>query len=348
MDLRARIGRLLVVGIPGPELDAATREALEQLAVGGVVLFGRNVESPRQIRELTRGLHRLASRPLVSIDQEGGRVARLQAPFTRLPPAAAIGRAADTRLAHRIGTIIGRELASVGIDIDYAPVLDVDSNPENPVIGDRAFSPDAGEVSRLGVAMMNGLRAGGVIPCGKHFPGHGGTATDSHRELPCVRRSRAELEQVELAPFRAAVKAGIPMLMTAHVLYPALDRRRPATLSPRIVTSLLRRQMGFRGVVASDDLHMGAIAASWPIARAGVEALAAGVDWLLVCHDLNEAARLADGIAAAVRSGEVPRRALADAWRRIGALMRHHARRRRPTCRLPNSTHQRAVRDLLR
>lgn len=348
MDLRSHIGRLLVVGIPGMELDAATRSTLEQLAVGGVILFKRNVDSPRQIRTLTKALHGLPSRPLISIDQEGGRVARLRAPFTELPAAAVVGSAGIVKVAYRIGEIIGRELSSVGIDIDYAPVLDVDSNPDNPVIGDRAYGSDPAAVGRLGVAMMRGLSAGGVIPCGKHFPGHGDTATDSHHELPSVRRSLARLERLELVPFRAAVDASIPMLMTAHVLYPALDRIRPATVSPRIIGRLLRQEMGFRGVVASDDLHMRGIAASRPIARAAVEALAAGVDWLLVCHDLNEAAKVVQALAAAVGDGSLARRAVLDASGRISDLMRRHARRRRRTCRLPNMAHQRLVRELLK
>jgi beta-N-acetylhexosaminidase len=347
MDLRVHIGRLLVVGIPGVKLDAATRTAVEDLAVGGVILFKRNVDTPKQIRALTKALHELPSRPLISIDQEGGRVARLGSPFTALPPAAVVGRTGDARAVRRIGEALGRELSSVGIDIDYAPVLDVHSNPNNPVIGDRAFASDPEIVSRLGIALMRGLWAGGVIPCGKHFPGHGDTATDSHHELPAVRRSARGLERLELAPFRAAVDAGIPMLMTAHVLYPALDRAHPATVSSKIIADLLRRRMGFRGVVASDDLHMQAIAASRPIAKAALEAVAAGVDWLLVCHDLNAAADVARALETAVNEGSLPLHTVLEASRRVANLMRRHACRRRQTCRLPNAAHQRLVRDLL-
>lgn len=347
MDRRDTIGRLLVVGIPGMELDAVTRDALEDLRVGGIILFKRNVDTPKQIRALTRALHRLPSRPLISIDQEGGRVARLRAPFTELPAAAVIGRSGEVRLARRIGEAIGRELSSVGIDVDYVPVLDVHSNPDNPVIGDRAFASDPETVARFGIAMMRGLLAGGVIPCGKHFPGHGDTATDSHRELPVVRRARAGLERIELAPFRAAIAAGIPMLMTAHVVYTALDPQRPATVSPAIIDRLLRKRMGFEGVVASDDLHMRAIAAKKSIASAAVESIAAGVDQLLVCHDLVEASNAVTAITEAIESGKLRRADVERAAQRVLKLMKRHGRQPPKTCRLPNARHERLVRELI-
>ncbi|MFQ5668549.1 MAG: beta-N-acetylhexosaminidase, partial [Candidatus Binatia bacterium] len=239
-----RIGRLLFVGIPHDTLDEATRQVLERLQVGGVVLFRRNTGSPRDVRVLTAALHALPSRPLVAIDHEGGRVMRLGDPFTQFPAAAEIGRTRDKRLAYRIGRAMAEELSSVGIDVSFAPVLDVHSNSANPIIGDRAFGSDPALVRDMGVVMMRGLRAGGVIPCAKHFPGHGATDTDSHLELPVVQRSREELECTELLPFRAAIAAGVPMLMTAHVRYPALDAA-PATLSRPILTHLLREELRF-------------------------------------------------------------------------------------------------------
>jgi beta-N-acetylhexosaminidase len=346
-DLMTQIGRLLVVGIPGTTLDPQTRKALERLRVGGVILFKRNVDSPRQVRALTKALHGLPSRPLISIDQEGGRVARLGEPFTKTPPASRIALTRDADVAQRIGRLIGRELSSVGIDIDYAPVLDVHSNPDNPVIGDRAFASDPASVARFAIAMMRGLMAGGVVPCGKHFPGHGDTATDSHFELPVVERSRAQLERIELAPFRAAIAAGIPMIMTAHVRYPSLDRARPATVSPRIIDGLLRRQIKFRGIIASDDLHMSAISGNQSIADAAIASLAAGVDWLLVCQDLGEAQKVADAIRTALIEGKLSRRRVIDSSRRIAALMQRHARRRKaPVCRFPSTAHRRLVHDI--
>ena len=237
-------GRVIAVGIPGPALDAATRRALERLRPGAVILFRRNVEDPRQLRALVAALHRLPSHPLVAIDHEGGRVTRLGPPFTAFPSAAEVGRA-GVDAARAVGEAIGRELASVGIDIDFAPVLDVGDANGASIVGDRAFGVDAATVTASGLAFAAGLLAAGVLPCGKQFPGHGATSADSHVTRPLVTRSRDELWATDLVPFRAAVRAGLPMLMTAHVLYPAFDAERVATLSPAIAGELLRRDLGF-------------------------------------------------------------------------------------------------------
>jgi beta-N-acetylhexosaminidase len=312
-------GRLIVTGIPAPQVDAATQRALEDLAPSGIVLFARNVTDVERLRDLTRALHSLPSRPLVAIDHEGGRVTRLGAPFTQFPSAAVVGRGgADASQA--VGRAIGLELASVGVDIDYAPVLDVHSNPANPIIGDRAFSPDAVTAAALAVAFLRGLHSAGVLSCGKHFPGHGGTDRDSHVELPVVRRSRAELEAVELVPFRTAIAAGLSLLMTAHVRYPALDPDHSATLSPTILRTLLRDQLGFRGVVLTDDLAMDAVTATSSIPEAAIAALRAGADWLLVCHDLEEARRVSERIQMGLDRGELAAGALAESARRIAQL----------------------------
>jgi len=345
-SLRQRIGRLLFVGIPGPTLDDATRARLEELHPGGVVLFRRNVGSPAVIAALTEALHSLSSQPLVAIDHEGGRVLRLSAPFTQFPPAAAVGRCRDVDCAYRVGRAMAAELASVGIDLSFAPVLDVHSNPANPVIGDRAFGSDPELVSALGIAMMRGLRDGGLIPCGKHFPGHGDTETDSHLELPVVRRSRQELERTELVPFRAAIAAGVPMLMTAHVLYPALDTEHPATLSHAIVTALLREQLGFAGVVASDDMEMRAIGDHHDIGDAAVASLRAGVDVLLVCQDLGKATRVHAAIADALRRGELDAKMIGGAARRVQWLKNERAAPEDVVCALPNPEHQRLAQQL--
>ncbi len=336
----AEIGGVFIVGIPGQRLDTGTQQVLERLHVGGVILFRRNVDTPAQIAELTAALHALPSRPLVAIDHEGGRVLRLGEPFTQFPPAAAVGRSGDAALAFRIGQAMAEELRAVGIDVNFAPVLDVHSNPANPVIGDRAFSSDPGVVSRCGIAMMRGLRAGGVIPCGKHFPGHGDTATDSHRELPVVRRSRVQLEQTELVPFRAAIAAGIPMLMTAHVLYLALDPTRPATVSRAILTDLLRTELCFDGVIVSDDLEMRAIADHQAIGAAAVAALRAGADALLVCQDLRSAEHAAQAVAQAVADGSVPTATVLAAVARLRQLQQLRPPGHPAACTLPNAAHR--------
>jgi len=336
----ATVGGLFIVGIPGPQLERQTRRVLERLHVGGVILFRRNVDSPAQIAELTAALHALPSRPLVAIDHEGGRVMRLGEPFTPFPPAARVGRSGDAALAFRVGQAMAEELGSVGIDIDFAPVLDVHSNPTNPIIGDRAFSGDPAIVSKCGIAMMRGLLAGGVIPCGKHFPGHGDTATDSHLELPVVRRSRAALEGTELLPFRAAIAAGIPMLMTAHVVYPAFDPSCAATVSRTILTDLLRLELGFEGVIVSDDLEMRAIADHQPIGAAAVATLRAGADALLVCQDLQRAERAVQAVAQGVAGGALPAALVRAAAARLRQLRRLRPRCRPPPCALPSAAHR--------
>jgi beta-N-acetylhexosaminidase len=333
---RALAGQVLTVAVPGPRLTRATQRALHRLAPGGVVLFARNIVDPAQLRALTAALHALPSRPLLAIDQEGGRVQRLPPPFTRFPSAAEIGRAGLTA-ARAAGMAIGRELTTAGIDIDYAPVLDLRSPGGDAVVGDRAFAGDPRRAAALAVAFLRGLRSAGVLGCGKHFPGHGAADADSHQRLPLVRRDRAALARRELVPFRAAIAAGVPMLMTAHVRYPALDRRRCATLSAPTVTALLRGRLGFGGVVVSDDLAMGAIRNACDAPQAAVAALRAGVDWLLVCQELDEAAQVADHLVATACADRRFAARLAEAAARVAALPR--PAQRRGAIRLPCAAH---------
>ncbi len=344
--LRGGIGRLFVVGIPGTSLDAATRQTLATLGPGGVILFRRNVGTLDDLRELTRQLHALPSCPLVCVDHEGGRVLRVDEPFTRFPPAAAIGRTGRTDFAYRVGRAMATELASVGIDLNFAPVLDVHSNPANPVIGDRSFGPDPARVAAMGVALMRGLLDGGVLPCGKHFPGHGDTETDSHLELPVVRRSRAELEATELVPFRAAIAAGMPLLMTAHVVYPALDPDAPATISRTVLHQLLRTELGFDGVIASDDLEMRAITDGQSLGDAAVASLRAGADLLLVCQDLTRAVAAVAAVQAAVREGGLLAAAVADALARMTRLRSMRRMREMAACDLPNTAHRQLLEEI--
>lgn len=241
------------------------------------------------------------------------------------------GEANRAPLARAAGRAMGRELAAAGFNCDFAPVLDVDSNPRNPVIGDRSFGSDPRVVASLGMAFARGLEEAGIVPCGKHFPGHGDTALDSHLALPEVGRSLRELRRVELAPFRRAIAAGLPMLMTAHVRYAALDPERPATLSRRILHELLRRELGFRGVLVSDDLSMHALDDAGSIGEAAVAAINAGCDLLLACASLDVAEEVAAAVTAAVRAGRIPERRMREALRRVDRLRRWLERRPRPT-----------------
>ena len=318
-DIRSHVGQFLIAGFDGHEISSELRSIARQFDLGGVILFDRNVEEPDQVAEISRGAQALASdQPLwVSVDQEGGRVARLRAPFTEWPPAVTLGRCGDVVLAERFGRALAVELRAVGISLDFAPVLDVHTNPANPVSGDRALATRADRVGDLGTAIIRGLQASGVAACGKHFPGHGDTASDSHLELPVVDHSPERLREVELVPFRAAIRAGVASIMTAHLLVPALDETRPATMSPAIVTDLLRTELGYGGLVVSDDLEMRAIAEHYTKPEAAVAAVAAGCDVVLLCsgdHDGQVAAL--EALVHAVEQELLPRQRIADAFAR--------------------------------
>jgi beta-N-acetylhexosaminidase len=328
--LRRTVGQLFMVGIPGPTLDSPSRAFLEEHTPGGVILFKRNVESARQVRALVASIKEIGAgtTPLVAIDHEGGRVHRLPAPFTRFPAMARLGEC-DPTTVERVGHAMGLELASIGIDLDFAPVLDVVTNPRNTVIGDRAFGATPARVARLGLALARGLTRAGIVPCGKHFPGHGASTGDSHHVLPRVSRSRRELEAIDLAPFRRAIRAGIPALLTAHVVYPALDPRRPATLSPVVCQGLLRRSLGFRGVVFSDDLDMAAVARRRSPGAVAVAALAAGCDVLLSCQNVDAARASMLAVEAAIARGKLRADAVAASISRLNALRRRDVPQRR-------------------
>ena len=284
-----------------------------------------------QLTTLCEEIHGLLlpSPPLIALDHEGGRVHRLTSPFTHFPPAAVIGQTKSLKLAQQVGQAMGVELSSVGIDIDFAPVLDVRTNPANTVIGDRAFSSDPQTVGLFGCAQARGLREGGVIPCGKHFPGHGATSVDSHDDLPRDERSLDELLQIDLQPFRMVIAEEIEMLMTAHIIYPALDSERPATRSQRLLENLLRRQLGFRGVIVTDDLEMGAIVRHDSVENAAMQALRAGADLLLICHKLELALAARDTCLQALTKGELSSHRIDEALERLGVLKHKLARQQR-------------------
>jgi len=321
--MAANAGSLLIVGFEGkdapPELLARIRDG----RVGGVVLFARNLGTLDEIAALTRSLHDAvpAGEPpiLVSIDQEGGRVQRIRAPLSVWPPMARLGARGDERLTHDVGRALGAELLALGFNVDYAPVLDVHTNPANPVIGDRAFGEEVERATTHALAFWRGLEESGVRGCGKHFPGHGDTATDSHLTLPHVDHDEERLRSVELEPFRRAAQAQVPIFMTAHVVYPAIDSR-PATMSHRWLTAILRLELGYRGVIMSDDLDMKAVAAQFPVEETVRTALLAGVDCFLACRDPEVQARAEAALDdAAAKDAEVRAR-LQDSAARLHAF----------------------------
>lgn len=318
-SIRREIGQLLVGSLPGTTVTPEIRSIAREFQLGGIILFARNIEAPEQVAELSQDVQQLATdMPLwVSVDQEGGRVARLKAPFTEWPPMAVLGRSGDVQLAARFARALARELRAVGVTLDYAPVLDIHTNPKNPVIGDRALAEDAEMVGRLGAAIIKALQDNGVAACGKHFPGHGDTSVDSHFELPLVEHPPDRIRRVECVPFRAAVAADVAFMMTAHVLVPSLDEERPATLSPRIVQDMLRDELGFRGVIVGDDLEMKAVAKQYTVPDAAVQAIAAGCDGLLICSGNAEAqAQTLETLVRAVENGRIPFTRVEDALAR--------------------------------
>jgi beta-N-acetylhexosaminidase len=319
-------GQRLMVGFEGLEPSPELRRLLKGHAVGSVILFARNVDSPEQVAELVRELQGLARDAghdlplLVAVDQEGGRVQRLRGPWTIWPPMRAVGRLESERFAEQVGEAIARELAACGIRWDLAPVVDVDSNPRNPVIGDRSFGADPELVGRLGAAFVRGMQGAGVAACAKHFPGHGDTDVDSHLELPAVDHPRERLEDVELRPFRRAIQADVASVMTAHVLVRELDDELPATLSPRVVERLLRRDLAFPGVIVADDLEMQAVAKRWSPAQAAVLAAQAGCDLIPVCARYDAQLEALEGLIRAAESGEITWKAMDAALGRLRRL----------------------------
>jgi beta-N-acetylhexosaminidase len=325
-------GELFIVGFEGATLPSELAERVAAGRLGGLIVFARNLVGLDELCALTRAAADATPKgapPLIfSIDQEGGRVQRVKQPLTVWPAMARLGATGDQALAERVGTAMGRELAALGINVNYAPVLDVHSNEANPIIGDRAFGREPERAAQMALAYLRGLESSGVRGCGKHYPGHGDTATDSHLTLPRVDAPEARLRALELAPFAKAVHAGIGMLMTAHVVYPAIDAR-PATMSRRWIEEILRGELGYDGVVVSDDLDMKAVAANWPVEEVVIESLLAGVDCFLACRDpeiqaraeraLDEGARKSDEVRARIEQSRARLRRYRATLRRPGA-----------------------------
>lgn len=326
MSLEQLAGQVMAIGFDGAAPEPEMIDMIEQYGVGGAVFFARNVVSPAQVARLSNALQSAARNTgqpglMLSIDQEGGRVARLteDCDFTEFPSAMALGAAGDPENARRTARAIAREMLAVGLNADLAPVLDINSNTGNPVIGTRAFGFDPELVARCGVAFIEGLQAEGVLAFGKHFPGHGDTGLDSHVILPVVEHDRARLEAVEFVPFRAAMQAGVGALMVAHVNFRAIEPGGlPGTISPRVMTGLLRGEMGYGGLLATDSLEMGALAESgYPVPLAAALALQAGADLLLFNRDhaLHRAAHAE--IVAWVQAGKIPLARLKNAARNV-------------------------------
>ena len=323
MTIEEKVGQLIMVGFDGTQANEAIETQIRQRFVGGVVLFSRNIQSPRQTAELTNQLQRLAEAttrqiPLfIGIDQEGGWVIRLREGATVLPGNMALGATDSTELAERAGEITAVELAAVGVNLNFAPVMDVNNNPQNPVIDRRSFGESPELVSRLGVAYIHGLQGNSVLATAKHFPGHGDTTVDSHFDLPTVNHDRERIHALELQPFRAAIDADVAAIMTAHIVYPAFDADRPATLSPAILTDLLRNELGFDGLLITDDMEMEAIDDHYRSGEAAVMAVEAGADIVMVLWSPTKQLEVFDALLSAVKSGRISQARLDQSAERI-------------------------------
>lgn len=325
MVAKGDIGRLFMFGFNGTEPTKTIIDFIKNDGLGGVILFRRNIKSAEQLRELTDRLQDAAGgRLLIGIDQEGGRVSNLPPSIIDVPPMEELGRdyvnGESTHRAHRLGHEFGNKLKLMGINLDFAPVLDVLTNDKNPIIGNRAFSSDPEIVALLGCEVARGMAQSGLIACGKHFPGHGDTAEDSHVALPRLRHNRERLDEIELVPFRMAIEKGIPALMSAHVVYETIDPKNPATLSKKILIDILRKELAFKGVLFSDDLEMRAITDYNDISSAAIRSIDAGCDMILICHTESYQKSALDAVRNGVDSGKIPSQRIHEALRRIKNL----------------------------
>src|SRR5687768_4389606 len=316
-DLHRAVARMFCIGFDGYTIPPHVEKLIDR-GISGVALFRRNVESPKQFAKLCADLKHRAGRPfIVCVDQEGGRVLRLRGAFTDVPSMRDLGKANDENLAVQLGRVLARELRAVNGDLNFAPVLDVDTNPKNPVIGDRALGATPEMVARLGVALIRGMQGEGVAACGKHFPGHGDTWQDSHVELPRLPHGMGRLGAIELAPFRAAIAAGVAAIMTAHVVFEGVDPKYPATMSREILDGILRDQLGFQGVIISDDMEMKAISEHFGWEESIIQAAVAGVDLFMVCHSAERQESALDVLTDTVERGVVPRERVDQANLRV-------------------------------
>jgi len=311
MTLQEKIGQRLMTGFPGLEMSEEFIQAVKEHKIGNVILFRENVRDNEQLKKLCADIQTLiraetGHSAFIAVDQEGGIVTRLREDGVNVPGAMALGATEDPENAYKAGVLIGRELRSLGPNINFAPTVDVNSNRLNPVIGVRSYGDDPRKVAKFAAQSVRGLVDGGILCTAKHFPGHGDTDRDSHLALPCVNKSMAELEQVELVPFRAAVEAGVPAVMTSHILFPQVEPENvPATMSRRIMTGLLREELGFDGIIVSDCMEMAAVRLNYGVSEGTLAAFKAGVDLVEITHHPQWCGEAAVRLLEAAQAGEL-------------------------------------------
>ncbi len=309
MTLEEKVGQLIIAGFDGLEISDHTIDLINKYKLGGFILFARNIESPKQTIDLLNNLKLENSNnpiPLfLSIDEEGGKVSRLPSSYIKLPEAIKFGDKDNKEISYGLGEILGKRVKSLGFNIDFAPVLDIYSNPKNKVIGSRAYGSTSERVVNNGIEVMKGIRNTGIIPAVKHFPGHGDTSLDSHIDLPRVNKNLDQLKSLELKPFKEAIKQDVEIIMVAHILYPEIDPNYPGSISRRIIQDLLRDEMKYNGLVASDDMTMGAIIKNYALEDGVLNFIKSGGDLALICHGDENPILAIDKIIEAVNNGEI-------------------------------------------
>ena len=323
MTLKEKLGQLMMVGFDGQELTPELEEMINKYKVGGIIYFARNIESPEQVSRLSKEIQRVSLETsnipaLISADEEGGVVTRVNG-MTHMPGLMAIGATGEYKEAFRAAKGVGEQLKYLGVNMNLAPVLDINNNPENPVIGVRSFGADPLEVSKFGKEYINGLQESGVVACGKHFPGHGDTSVDSHHDLPVIEYGYDRLDRVELQPFKEAINAGIDSIMTAHIAFPELTSEAglPATLSRKILTGILRDKLGFEGMVITDCMEMNGIVGTYGTVPAGVMTIQAGSDQVLVSHNRQKQLAVLKELEKAVNDGRLSEARIDQSVRRV-------------------------------
>lgn len=330
MTLEEKVGQLVMVGVDGYETDTHSELLIKNYHVGGFILFKKNIKDSVQLSSLLNSLKALNASsnkvPLfLSVDEEGGRVSRLPDEIKKIPSCKEIGNKNDSDLSYKVGAILGKELHAFGFNMNFAPVLDINSNPKNPVIGDRAFGNTPALVSRLGVQTMKGIQSQNIISVVKHFPGHGDTSVDSHVGLPKVNHDLERLMSFELVPFIEAIENGADTVMIAHILLPKLDSVNPASLSKPVITDLLRAKMNYSGVVITDDFTMGAITKNFDIGAAAVKSILASGDIVLVCHGFDKQEKVIKALLEAARTGQISTERLEESVYRVLELKRKYS-----------------------
>jgi len=328
MTLEEKIGQMIVAGISGTGISTDTEKLLSLYHVGGIIFYKENLETPSQITQLINQL-KDKNHPnlplLLSIDQEGGSVTRLPGGLVNFPTNEEIGKLNNPEFSYQIGSLLGYELKEFGFNLNFAPVLDINSNPNNPVIGNRSFGNHPDIVSSLGIQTMKGIQSQNVIPTIKHFPGHGDTSVDSHLDLPIVDKSLSELKKLELIPFERAINQGADVVMVAHILLPQLDKTNPASMSKAVITDLLRDELNFTGVIITDDMTMGAITGHFDIEKAAVQSVKAGSDLILVGHDFVNVEKIFSVLKTAVHKGVISEQRINESVERIIQLKKEYS-----------------------